>query len=393
MKIAVVGGALQGLEVAYLARKAGMETVLLDRRSAVPAAGLCDVFRQVDATDHDALDGVMAGVDLIFPALESRKALSRLHTWAHRRGLPIVHDPEAYAVSSSKLASERFFRRLGIPVPAAWPDCPFPVIVKPSDGSGSQGIQVFTSPEALRDAVGQDPPAQGWVVQALLPGPTYSIEVIRSRGNAIAVQITDLHMDATYDCKRVTAPSALSTASQARLIDMSLRLADGLDLAGIMDVEAVLHDGALKVLEIDARFPSQTPITVYWSSGINMAEVLANDALNRPSATLSDRQGPDRGVVFEHIRVAPGVMTVTGEHAMTTASSLSVKKDFLGADEAITDYAEGKDRWVATLICSGRDMEEAWARRNASVAAMRRRFNIECYEDPSPSPVVRKGRI
>ena len=152
-----------------------------------------------------------------------------------------------------------------------------------------------------------------------------------------------------------------------------------------MDVEAVLHDGQFKVLEIDARFPSQTPIAVFLSCGINMVEILVKGALNRSAESLINERTPYRGVVLEHIRVESGTLMVTGEHAIAAAVSLKVRRDFFGADEAITDYTDGKDSWVATLICSGRDGNEAWERRNASVSAIRRRFNIDRYVDPSPS--------
>jgi len=41
-----------------------------------------------------------------------------------------------------------------------------------------------------------------------------------------------------------------------------------------MDLEVIDHKGELKILEIDARFPSQTPIVAYHGSGINYIEEL-----------------------------------------------------------------------------------------------------------------------
>ena len=70
MKIGIVGGALQGLELSYLCKAAGYEVVLADRRSNVPASGLCDRFFQLDTEDIAALDAHLADADVIFPALE-----------------------------------------------------------------------------------------------------------------------------------------------------------------------------------------------------------------------------------------------------------------------------------------------------------------------------------
>ena len=55
MLVAVVGGNLQGVEATYLAKKAGWEVVLIDRRSIVPASGLCDRFIRLDVTGGENL--------------------------------------------------------------------------------------------------------------------------------------------------------------------------------------------------------------------------------------------------------------------------------------------------------------------------------------------------
>lgn len=387
MKIAVVGGALQGLEVIYLAKKAGFETLLFDRKDPVPAAGLCGEFRQLDVLDPGALDQKMKGVDLVFPALESPAALAVLHRWAAQNGMPIIHDPDAYAVSSSKIASDKFFREFGFPVPAPWPGCNFPAIAKPSGGSGSRGIRVFASHSELRHALGDDPLAGGWMVQSFVPGPTYSVEVMRLQGITTAFPVTDLHMDAVYDCKRVSAPSRLPAAAQEDLKALSIAIANALDLDGIMDVEAVYRDGVFKVLEIDARFPSQTPAAVYGSCGINMVAALVEGVLEKKDTNALPVEGICRGTVLEHIRVTPGSLVVAGEHVLAEAASLALEPGFFGAQEAITDYGPGKTSWTATLICTGEDVDAAWGRRNATVSEIQRRFGLKHYEDPHPAAI------
>ena len=88
MRLGIVGGGLQGLEAAYLARRAGWETRLLDRRADAPARGLADSFALGDAGDPAVLDRELRGVDLLLPALEDTPVLE-----AHRRlGRP-ARDP------------------------------------------------------------------------------------------------------------------------------------------------------------------------------------------------------------------------------------------------------------------------------------------------------------
>ena len=54
-------------------------------------------------------------------ALEDANALRRLTQWSRQAGAPLAFDPEAYAVSSSKLKSATFFEKLKLPIPLAWP--------------------------------------------------------------------------------------------------------------------------------------------------------------------------------------------------------------------------------------------------------------------------------
>ena len=48
LKLGIIGGALQGIEAAYLAQKAGYETLVLDRREDAPARSIADGSVTVD---------------------------------------------------------------------------------------------------------------------------------------------------------------------------------------------------------------------------------------------------------------------------------------------------------------------------------------------------------
>jgi carbamoylphosphate synthase large subunit len=82
---------------------------------------------------------------LVLPALESDKALAALNLWQKNSSTPICFDFNAYKISSSKQESNNLFSRLGIPKPMDWPQCGFPVVVKPSAGSGSHGVRIISS--------------------------------------------------------------------------------------------------------------------------------------------------------------------------------------------------------------------------------------------------------
>ncbi len=384
MLVAIAGGALQGLEMTYLAKKAGFETLLLDRQSDAPATGICDRFVAMDLTDHEALTGALGSVDLVLPATENAQALQSLVDWCDRNRMLLAFDPGAYAISSSKSASDALFRKLGIPAPAPWPDCTFPVLAKPDGASGSEEVEVFPDLQALEARFGLIPPS-GRVLQAYLTGPSYSIEVMGRPGDYTPLQTTCLEMDRDYDCKRVLAPSPLSSDLTGLFETMAVTLAEAVGLKGIMDVEAIFHEGQLKVVEIDARFPSQTPIAVYHSTGINMVERLAMIFYAQDKSTPDSVPArPLRGSVLEHIRVRDGQLTVCGEHIMAEDGPLHLEANFFGADEALTSHAPGKVDWVATLMVRGSDLEDALERRDRVIREIRNRFGLKIYSDECP---------
>ena len=92
MRLAVVGGGLQGVEAAYLAKKAGWEVCLVDRRHEVAAGGLCDRFIQCDAARPEDLGRRLTGIDLVLPAFENGRALQSLAAWARRSEIPLVFE-------------------------------------------------------------------------------------------------------------------------------------------------------------------------------------------------------------------------------------------------------------------------------------------------------------
>jgi pyrrolysine biosynthesis protein PylC len=381
--VGIVGGKLQGVEAAYLARKAGWEVRIVDKKPGVPASGLCDSFAQADVNDENKLDWALGDVDFIIPALEDDNALVSLSRWSRETGVPLAFDPQAYAVSSSKLNSTEIFKKIGLPIPAAWPQCNFPVLAKPGIGSGSKGVRIFQDFESMQAWFAPNFPPPDWVLEEFLDGGQHSLEVIGRPGNYRLLQVTDLYVDQDFDCKRVIAPTNLPQNLTAEFEGISLTIAEAINLHGIMDVEAIYSRGEFKVLEIDARLPSQTPTAVYWSTNSNILRLLGD--LFVPESQESPATGDIlRGTVYEHIHVCGNMLKVCGEGIMTQGGPLKLQDGFFGADEALTDYAPGRDPWVATLIFGGADRNQAREKRDRCIAEIARRFEIKEVIDPQP---------
>jgi pyrrolysine biosynthesis protein PylC len=229
--------------------------------------------------------------------------------------------------------------------------------------------------------------AKGWVAQEYRSGFSYSLEVMAVGGGVRCFQVTDLFMDAGCDCKRVIAPTELPPYRVAELERIGFALSDAISLLGLMDVEVILNGGRLKVLEIDARLPSQTPTVVFWSSGENLVQLWGEATCGRelpaPQPFTSTR-----AVVYEHLQVSPGRLEIGGELLMAGAGTLRLHSDFFGADEALADYAPGRTEWRATLIVTGGARDEAWRKRCEVLSDICRIFGLDRFVDPEPGAAV-----
>jgi pyrrolysine biosynthesis protein PylC len=382
MKVAVIGGMLQGIEASYLAQQAGWQVFLIDRNPHVPARGLAHSFIQLDVMkDSSDLSGILKDMDLIIPALENYDALKSLADLAKKKQYPLAFDKEAYAVTSSKQRSNLLFNKLRLPVPQIWPDCGFPAIMKPSRLSGSQGIRKIRNDEEMtfiRSERGID--IRDWVIQEFLDGPSYSLEVIGHNRNFRSLQTTIIEVDKIFDCKRVIAPADLPEPIKNKFNEIAVTIAEDINLNGIMDVEIILHQNELKVLEIDARLPSQTPSVVLKSTGVNILEMLY-DIFNKKKLPAIPPKLNEKAVIYEHIRVNSDILEISGEHIISEARPLNYQKDFFGADEALTDFDGIHQDWVATLILSGKSKEEVEQRHVHVLESIRTTFGLQESND------------
>ncbi len=349
LRIAIVGGKLQGTEAAYLAKKAGMESLLIDHYEKSPALGLCDEFLCCDVTQESKeLIDALNSVDFILPANENAEVLEALVKLAEKYNYRLAFDKEAYGVSSSKLLSDRLFQENRIPSPQYYPNCKGPYIVKPSGFSGSEGVKRFNHPEEIDQFLRSVSAEENWIAQEFLTGRSYSIEVIGKPGEYKTYEITEIHMDKGYDCKMVTAPCKITEKQEEGFRKIAVRLAELVSLKGIMDVEVIDDHGVFKLLEIDARIPSQTPTVVYHTTGVNLIEELKDLFCN--GKMKANKTGSKKFCAYEHLFIKDGRITEHGEHIMSEGGPLTLRENFFGADEVISDFVKVGHPWRGTFI-------------------------------------------
>ncbi|QIB69992.1 3-methylornithine--L-lysine ligase PylC [Aminipila butyrica] len=355
MKIAIIGGKLQGTEAVYLAREAGMESILIDRNPQAPAAGICDRFVCGDVVAREPqVMAAMKEADLVLPTNENWQLLQAIREIGEEEGLTVAFDFNAYAVTASKLQSDRLFRHNHIPSPLYYPQGKAPYIAKPSGESGSVGVTFLETDLQVEDFLANQSDSDQWIVQEYLEGPSYSLEVIGSEQHYRTYTVTQIHMDKVYDCCKVTAPCPQLTGEELeRFAKIACSLAELIELRGIMDVEVIHQGGLLKVLEIDARLPSQTPIAVYHASGVNLLAELADIALWGRFQRKQENEG--RWCAYEHYKLEEGRIIQEGEHMMSQARPLARSEGLFGSDVALSDYFPGCGEFKGIFVNWGED--------------------------------------
>ncbi len=382
----IVGGALQGIEAAYLARKAGYETVVLDRREDAPARSLADSSATVDVVrDPEKAKKILADCDAVIPALEETDALTVLDSMKGEFGGPFLFDLKAYNISSSKQKSNEIMGKYGVPMPRPWPECGFPAIVKPSCQSGSVGVSEVENREQMDaalakvEALGDTP-----VIQEFVHGKSVSIEVIGNGTSAASYITTEVVLDRNYDCKQVLCqPGILSDEEDTRFGMCAKMTAEDMGLRGLMDMEAIDTPNGFRVLEIDARIPSQTPACILAGTGINLLEELYL-ALSGKESSAKRQPGASS---YEHFHVVGDRIYTTGEKEFSHVRDPQYVCGLFGSDEMITDYAPGKSEWRCTMITSGKDKDDVFWKRKDAIKAIMDECEIDEFIDLSPEVV------
>ncbi|TGC09001.1 3-methylornithine--L-lysine ligase PylC [Methanolobus halotolerans] len=365
--ICIIGGKLQGFEVTYLAHKACMKVVLVDRREKPLISNAVDSFHCFDiVAEPDKLREISKNVDAIIPVNENIETIGFLKILKDELSCPVLFDFDAYNISMDKKRSKDFFYSIDVPTPADNPASP-PYFIKPPCESSSVGTSIIYDESELEEL---DPTM---LVEEYVQGDIVSLEVIGDGEHFMLAKETKVHVDGTYDCHMVTP-----ARYHQELRDISCKLARSMGLRGIMDIEAIDSPEGLKILEIDARFPSQTPSVVYHSSGINLVEMLLQAFLTGIEEKEILETVPDRyHCTFEQLGLREGELVPVGEHVISQGTDYNVFYTSEGVD---IFECTGSTR-VFTLMSWGPGEEEAENHRQRGLSIVREYLGIKNMEE------------
>ncbi|TIC85072.1 ATP-grasp domain-containing protein [Nocardioides sp. GY 10113] len=252
------------------------------RRLVLP--GLADAFvDDVIATCRaDGIEVLFPTVDVELPRLAARR--DELTAVGTELASPAL---ETLETALDKLALARACEgKLRVPrtdllgEPGSTDGWQFPVIVKPRRGAGSRGVRAVTEQPALdaelRALESAPPHAEDLLVQEMLPGAEYSVDVLAA---------PDGHVVAAVPRARLRVDSGVAVAGitvhDEALIATAGQVAEAIGLTGVANVQLKLDsDGAPALLEVNPRFPGAMPLTI--ASGVDMPSLMLDAVLGRP---------------------------------------------------------------------------------------------------------------
>ena len=193
-------------------------------------------------------------------AIGEDKALT--HSWLTERGFPTVRQTTPDQVLAH---------------PHEWP---FPLVVKPRNGSASRGVvKVFD-----RDELSVATRRGEFLVQSVARGHEYTVDALVNRQGKCVCAVPRLRTEV-----RDGEMSKGVTVRHPGLIDLATRISEALPGAyGPLNIQIFLDDatGEMCVIEINPRFAGGFPLS--YSAGADFPSWIIEEILERPSTAAFD---------------------------------------------------------------------------------------------------------
>ena len=263
--LAVIGASYLQLPVVERAKQMGLRTICFAWDKGAVCKAVCDRFYPVSITEkeeilricrEEQIDGICTiGSDVAAPTVAYV---------AEQMQLP-GNPYEAAVQAHDKQLMHRILTAAGVDCPMSNIQCPIadlqlPLIVKPTDRSGSLGVQKVVRAEDLQPAIELAKSlsiAGEAIVEEYIEGREISVEMISQNGVHHAIQITDKTTTGAPHFVELAhhQPSSLPVEMQDRIFAITRKALDALGLTnGASHSEyKITADGRIVVMEIAGR--------------------------------------------------------------------------------------------------------------------------------------------
>ena len=269
-KLAIIGASYLQQPLVEKAREMGLYTICFAWEDGAVCKELCDKFYPISIVDKDAILEVCREekIDAV-TTIASDVAVLTVNYVAEQMGL--IGNPDKYSqTATNKYLMRQCFMENGVPspkycltdgeVPMAISTFRFPVIVKPTDRSGSRGVEKVEKQEDLQEAITRackESFQQKAVIEEFVEGREISVESISFEGRHYLLQITDkVTTEAPFFVElEHHQPSTLPEDIKSRVKAIVLNALTALHIQyGASHAELkITKDGDIRVIEIGAR--------------------------------------------------------------------------------------------------------------------------------------------
>ena len=270
-KLAVIGASYLQLPIVRKAKQMGIEVHCFAWADGAVCKEEADFFYPIDVKDKERILEVCqrVGIDGI-TTIAADLPVPTINYVASRMGL--ISNPDKYSLTTTnKYLMRQCFMQNGVPLPKfslVTSDgdydnirgFEFPLIVKPTDRSGSKGVEKVLDPVQLDIAVKRAQEVSfkhEAIIEEFVTGREISVESISFEGKHYILQITDkVTTGAPYFVElEHHQPSSLPDIIQKRVKEIVLHALDALHIKyGASHSELkITENGDIKVIEIGAR--------------------------------------------------------------------------------------------------------------------------------------------
>ncbi|MBR5656470.1 MAG: ATP-grasp domain-containing protein [Prevotella sp.] len=374
--VVILGGTRPHAELIKYLHSKGHRTVLIDYLDNPPAKSVADVHYQESSLDVEAVERIAKKENACYIMdICTDRAIPPAALVAEKLHLPHPYSYETSLIATNKNKMKSFLQKSNIPtskffkiatVGQASSIClEYPIIVKPSDASGSIGITKvdnFTSLKpALEYALQMSRNGQA-VVEEYVDGTEIQMDCFVSDSH---VYILDIKEKRKYPVKKLTLsygsliPARISERQRNRCIDICNRIAQNLNiLNGPLYVQAIANNQNVYVIEFGLRFGGNLSFRILKDvSGVDIVSSSA-DAYMGNEVKLSPKGLSDEVYTTYHVFPRKGVFKIiTGyEHLLEnkTLEAFHVNKQ---SGITCEGNMTSKER-LASFIIRAKDIEE-----------------------------------
>lgn len=268
MKLAIIGGSYLQLPVVLKAKEIGHEVHCFSWRDGAVCEEFSDYFYPISIIEKDEILKVCrkVGIDGIL-SIASDAAVTTVNYIAAELGL-IANSIESSGITTDKYLMRQQLSKNNLPCPkftsaegnTDFSAFKYPLIVKPTDRSGSRGVDIVEDADHLKDSIeiARGESFSGCaIVEEYISGQEISVESISYQGKHYILQITDKVTTGTPHFVELAhhQPSALSPVIQDNVRSVVLKALDALKIEyGASHSELkITENGEIYIVEIGAR--------------------------------------------------------------------------------------------------------------------------------------------